>query len=141
MGGINFAWLAVWVLSPDWPSSKLQVCDFFRRLGEAAAPGGGECGPCPDFVSYTLAFALELRKKWKTSVRLCKKRSADLNAIHLVDLAIAGESLDWPAGPCRPWPSHQATGSTLSQRKYLPSCCTRGSPHQLTLSQRSQSGP
>jgi hypothetical protein len=35
---------------------------FFRRLGEAAAPGGGECGPCPDFVSYTLAFALQLRK-------------------------------------------------------------------------------
>jgi len=34
----------------------------FRRLGEAAAPGGGECGPCPDFASYTLAFALRLRK-------------------------------------------------------------------------------
>jgi len=63
MGGINFAWLAVWVLSPDWPSHKLQVCDFFfRRLGEAAAPGGGECGPFPDFAPYTLAFALQLRK-------------------------------------------------------------------------------
>jgi len=44
MGGINFAWLAVWIL--------------FRRLGEAAAPGGEECGPCPDFASYTMAFAL-----------------------------------------------------------------------------------
>jgi hypothetical protein len=22
----------------------------------------GECGPCPDFASYTLAFALQLRK-------------------------------------------------------------------------------
>ena len=32
------------------------------RLGEAAAPGGGECGPCPDFASNTLAFALQLRK-------------------------------------------------------------------------------
>jgi len=62
MGGINFAWLAVWVLSPGWPSRKLQVCDFFMHLGEAAAPGGGECGPCPDFASYTLAFALQLRK-------------------------------------------------------------------------------
>ena len=28
MGGINFAWLAVWVLSPDWPCRKLQVCNF-----------------------------------------------------------------------------------------------------------------
>jgi len=62
MGGINFAWLAVWVLSPDWPSRKLQVCVSSRSLGEAAAPGGGECGPCPDFASYTLAFALQLRK-------------------------------------------------------------------------------
>jgi len=62
MGRINFAWLAVWVLSPEWHSRKLQVCDFSRRLGEAAASGGGECGPCPDFASNTLAFTLQLRK-------------------------------------------------------------------------------
>ena len=62
MGGINFAWLAVWVLSPDWLSRKLEVCDIFRLLGEAAGPERGECGPCPDFASYTLAFALQLRK-------------------------------------------------------------------------------
>ena len=35
---------------------------FVRRLGEAAGPGGGECRPCHDFASYTLAFALQLRK-------------------------------------------------------------------------------
>jgi len=30
-----------------------------------------ECGPCPVFASYTLAFALQLRKKHgKTSVRV-----------------------------------------------------------------------
>ena len=29
MGGINFASLAVWVLSLDWLSRKLEVCDFF----------------------------------------------------------------------------------------------------------------
>jgi len=58
MGGINSPWLAAWVLSPDWP----RLATFFRRLGEAIAPGGGESGPCPDFVSYTLAFALQLRK-------------------------------------------------------------------------------
>jgi hypothetical protein len=62
MGGINFGWLAVWVPSPDWLSRKLEICDFVGRLGEAAAPGGGECGPCPDFAYYTLAFALHLRK-------------------------------------------------------------------------------
>ena len=33
-----------------------------------------ECGPCPVFVSYTLAFALQLSKKHcKTSVRVAKE--------------------------------------------------------------------
>ena len=37
--------------------------DVIRCVGEAAAPGrGGDCGPCPDFVLNTLAFALQLRK-------------------------------------------------------------------------------
>jgi len=50
------------------------------------------------------------------------------NAISLVDLAIAGDGLDWPAGPCRSWLSRQATRSALGQRKYLPSCRARGFP-------------
>ena len=33
-----------------------------------------ECGPCPVLASYTLAFALQLRKKHgKTSVRVAKQ--------------------------------------------------------------------
>jgi len=33
-----------------------------------------ECGPCPIFVSYTLAFALQLRKKHrKTSIRVAEE--------------------------------------------------------------------
>ena len=35
---------------------------FVRRLGEADAPGGGECRSFPDFASSTLAFALQRRK-------------------------------------------------------------------------------
>jgi hypothetical protein len=62
MGGINFGWLAVWVPNSYWLSRKLEICDFVRSLGEAAAPGGGECGPWPDFAYYTQAFALQLRK-------------------------------------------------------------------------------
>ena len=47
MGGINFACLALWVLSPEWPSRKLQVYSY-RRLGEATAPeGGGSAGRAP----------------------------------------------------------------------------------------------
>jgi hypothetical protein len=34
----------------------------------------GKCGPCPVFVSYTLAYALQLKKKHgKTSVRAVEK--------------------------------------------------------------------
>jgi len=34
----------------------------------------GECGPCPVFASFTLAFALQLRKKaWKTLSQVKKK--------------------------------------------------------------------
>ena len=77
MGGIKFGWLAVWVLSPGL-CRKLEVCMFVRRLGEADAPGGGECGTCPEFSSFTLAFSLQLRKKHgKNSVRVTKGRSAD----------------------------------------------------------------
>ena len=33
-----------------------------------------ECGPCPVFASYTLVFALQLRKKHgKTSVRVAEE--------------------------------------------------------------------
>jgi hypothetical protein len=39
------------------------------------------------------------------------------NAVRLVDLAIAGDGLDWPAGPRRPSLSRQATGSTLGHLK------------------------
>jgi hypothetical protein len=36
----------------------------------------GKCRPCPVFASYTLAFALQLRKKHgKTSVRVAKYKN------------------------------------------------------------------
>ena len=90
----------------------------------------GECGPCPDFLSYTLAFALQLRKiteNLRQGNRKALGWSAPI-AIRLVELAIAGDGLDWPAGPCHPWLSRQATWSTLGRRKYLPICRTNGFP-------------
>ena len=103
---------------------------FVRRLGEAAAPGGGEGGPCPDFASNALAFSLQLRKITENisqGNRMELGRSAT-NAIRFVDLATAGDDLEWPAVPCHPWLSRQATESTLGQLKYLPSCRNRGFP-------------
>jgi hypothetical protein len=50
----------------------------FRHVGEATV-FDEECGPCPDFLSYTLAFALQLRKNHgKTSVRVAEKCQLDM---------------------------------------------------------------
>ena len=62
MGGINLVgWLSGFRTQIGSVANS-RYATFVRRLGEAAARGGGECGPCPDFASYTLAFALQLRK-------------------------------------------------------------------------------
>jgi len=115
---------------------------FVRRLDEAAAPGRGECGPCPDFTLNTLAFGLRLRQITENFSQ-CNRNALGCsapNAIYLVDLVIVGDGLDWPAVPCRPWLSLQATGSTLGQLKYLPICLTMGSPQIATMSQSCRSG-
>jgi len=143
MGGINFGWVAVWVLSPDWLCRKLEVHDFVRRLGEAAAHRGRECGPCPDFVSYTLAFALQLRKTHeKTSLRVTEGRSAYQRRTRFVystwpSRALASTGLLVPA----------ALGFRV-RRRGPPSVSVSiyrvavvgGSSHQLTLCQSPQSG-
>jgi len=81
MGGINFDWLAISVLSPDWQCRKMEVCDiatFVRYLDEAAGHGWVSAGRAPTFASYTLAFALQVRKNYgKPSVRVTQARSAD----------------------------------------------------------------
>ena len=69
------------------------IIDIYLLTGFGLTPGGSstvhiytqtihrttqliweECGPCPVFASYTLAFALQLRKKHgKTSVRVAEE--------------------------------------------------------------------
>ena len=50
---------------------------FDRRLGEAAAPGEGECGPYPDFASNILEFALQMRKITEYLSQVTEGHSAD----------------------------------------------------------------
>jgi hypothetical protein len=46
-----------------------------RNIHNIKKKKNGKCGPCPVFASYTLASALQLRKKHgKTSVRVVEKR-------------------------------------------------------------------
>jgi len=69
------------------------------------AGAGAACVPCPDFASYTLAFAFQLRKVMEHFSQGSRKAlgwSAP-KTIRLVDLATVVDGLDWPAGPCRPW--------------------------------------
>jgi len=64
-------------------------------------------------------------------------RLADLNMIRLVDIAIAGDDLDWPAAlGFRVRRRGQPSISVSICRVAVLGC----SPHQLTLSQSSQSG-
>jgi len=103
MGMIIFGGLAVWDLSPDWFSLKLEVCDFFRRLGEAAAHGRGECGPCTDFSSYTLACVLQLRKNRGKPQSGSKKGSRLINA-ERDSFNRIGHRRRWPRLACSPLP-------------------------------------
>ena len=83
---------------PRLALSQTAGLQHFRRTGEAAAPGGRECGPCPDFASYTPAFALQLRKITE-NLRVAERRSADPKAIRFVDMAIVDDGLNWPLPP------------------------------------------
>ena len=142
MGGINSGWLVGWLAGFRARTGSVaywSYAKFVRLLGEAIAPWGVECGPCPYFASKTLAFALQLRKITENLIQGSRRKLgwSTLNAIRSVDLAIANYGLDWPAVPCRPWLSR--SGSTLGQRICRVSVLD-SSPHQLTFRRISRSG-
>ena len=62
---LEYVWegktLAGW-LSGFRALTSYVACEVITCLGEPASPGGMNCGPYPDFVLNTLAFALQLRK-------------------------------------------------------------------------------
>jgi len=100
MGEIRFGWLSGF-RAQTGSVAYWSYATFVRRLGEAATPGRGKCGPCPDFAPNTLAFALQLREiieHLSQGNRLALGCSAP-SAIRFVDLAIASDGLDWPAAP------------------------------------------
>jgi hypothetical protein len=124
MGGINFGWVAVWVLSPGWLSCKMEVSNVCHALRWSHRWGKGVWA-MPRLCIIYLGICLTTEEKPRKNLSQGNWRAfgwSAPNAIRLVDLAITGDGLDWPAGPCRPWLSHQATESTLGQRKYLLSC-------------------
>ena len=123
-------WLSVWVPSPGWLCRILELCDVCQalRCSRRAWGRGVRAVPrlCIEYPGICLTTE-ENHGNHSQGNGMALDCSAP-NAIRFVDLAIAGEFLDWLAVPCRPWLPRQATGSTLGQRKYLPSCRTRGFP-------------
>jgi len=57
------------------PGSSSTVHIYTRTVHGTTPLNWEECGPCPVFASFTLAFALQLKKKHrKTSVRVAEER-------------------------------------------------------------------
>ena len=108
---------------------------FIKRLGETATSGERNAGRATTLHRRPWHLFTTEGKSRKTLSQAIRKTLGwpAPNAIRLVDLAIAGDGLDWPAGIYRPWLSRKATWSTLGQRKYLPSCRTRGFPTSTNL--------
>jgi hypothetical protein len=63
MGGINFGWLAVWDLSPDWLSRKLEVCDFGQALRCNRRAGGGGVRAVPQLCMVYPGICLTSEEK------------------------------------------------------------------------------
>ena len=95
----------------------------------------GECRPCPILPSYTLAFALQLRKNHrKTSVRLAEK--CQLGTIRFVNQAAVATVTD-----CKTLGlPFRGIRLTLGQHKYPPSCQTKGFPASANFGVPGQCG-
>jgi len=129
MGGINFGWLAVWVPSPDWLCRKLEICDVCQALRWSRRAWGTEVWAVPRLCIEYPGICLTTEEKSRKNLGQGNRRALDWsapNAIHLVELAIAGDGLDWPAVHCRPWLSRQATGwlGECNMIGYLSPPCT-----------------
>jgi len=120
MGERNFGRLAVWVPSLDWLCRKLELCDVCQALRWSRRAWGRGVRAVPRLcVEYPgICLTTEENHGKPQSSQRALGWSAP-NAIRLVDLAIAGDCLDWPAVPCRPWLSRQVTGSTLGSIPYI----------------------
>ena len=88
----------------------------------------GECGPCPVFASYTLAFALQLRKSTENLSQSSRKLPAGtIQCVRKAALRVAWTSCRSQLPCCR------GPGSTLGQRRCLPSCSTKKFPTSANL--------
>jgi hypothetical protein len=66
----------IYIFNSNWVDTRWQqyITHLYKNITHNTEKGEfGKCGPCFVFASYTLAFALKLRKKHgKPSVRVAK---------------------------------------------------------------------
>jgi hypothetical protein len=121
----------------EWSSAKPseanpEVCDVCQALMWTRRAWGRGVRAVPRLCIVYPGICLTTEEKSRINLSQGNRKALGWsvpNAVRLVDLAIAGDGLDWLA---------RRRGNPRSA--YLPSCRTRGFPHQLTLSRSSQSG-
>ena len=143
MGGINFGWLPVWVLSQDWFSRKLEICDFFQALRWSRRAWGRGVRAVSRLCVVYPGICLTTEEKSRKNLSQGKRRALGWSApkaINLVDLAIAGDAstgLLTPATlgfPVR-WRGQPSVSVSICRVAAI-----EGFPRQLTLNQSSLSG-
>jgi hypothetical protein len=114
-------------LSGFWAQTgSVAKATFVRRLCEAAAPGEGRgVRAVPRLCILYPGICLTTEENHGKPVRVAEKRSNDQRQPRFVSCTWQSRAMV-STGSCRSWLTLQATGSTLGQRKYLPSCRTRG---------------
>jgi hypothetical protein len=86
-GGWMDGWTGGWMdVNCIWvtPGGSNTVHIYIQTIHRPTQLIWEECGPCPGFTSYTLVFAVQLRKKHgKTSVRVLTRVFSTLGALRL----------------------------------------------------------
>ena len=105
VGGINFGWLVGW-LSGFWAQTSsvanLEVCDFYQALRWSCHAWGRGMRAAPRLfiIDPGICLTTEGKSRKNLSHGIQKELGWPAkNAIHLVDLAITGNGLDWPLPP------------------------------------------
>jgi len=130
---INFGWLAVWVLSPGWFSRKVEVCDFCQVLSWNRRACSRGVRAVPRMCIVYLGIWLTPEEKSRKNLSQGNRRALGWTVPNAIRYST------WPLRaiasrpPCHLDFSRQATGSTLGQRKYLPSSRTRRFPTSASL--------
>jgi len=112
MGVINFGWLAVWIPSPDWLCHILVLCDICQALRRSRRAWGRGMRAVPQLCIEYPGICLTTEENHGKPVMVTEWRSNVQCRTRFV---------------LSTWPS-RATGSTLGQLKYLPSCRARAFP-------------